>query len=81
MDPAGFAVQVQADQAAFLGIAFHHENAIIAGTELQVAAILGDPGHGPAGRRDAVDAGFGRGTRAGQVTAAILLKDHGLAIG
>ena len=81
MNPAGFAIEIQADQAAFLGIAFHHEQAIVAGTELGVAAVLGNAGQRAAGCGDSIDAGLGRTARAGEVSAAVLFEDHDLAIG
>ena len=81
MDAARLAIEVEADQAAFLGIAFHHEDTVSGGPELGIAAGVSDAGHLAAGCRHTIHAGFGRATRAGKIATAVLLEDHDLPIG
>ena len=81
MDAARLAIEVEADQAALLGIAFHHEDTVIGGPELGIAARVSDAGHLAAGCRHTVHARFGRATRAGKIATAVLLEDHDLPIG
>ena len=81
MDAARLAIEVEADQATFLGIAFNHEDTVIGGPELGIAASVGDAGHLAAGCRNTVHAGLGRATRTGKIAAAVLFEDHDLAIG
>ena len=77
----GFAVQIHADEQAFIGARFGKEYPVVCSAEMRGRSAVAYPHRLTTRGRNPIDTGLVRARWRGQAAAFLLFKHHRLAIG